>query len=361
MGVEPQDINLPRMGASMGQDLTRDLAPDIPRRPPWRRIILTGLVVVGLTVLVLLFRDRIAGLWQGANEGDNRLVPGALDDYIPEDSEAVLAIDVKSLRAAPVVQQYFLTSLRQIVGDTQETFAWIEMLGVNPLEDVDTLLVSFAPGSGGQPLWLARGRLDRSRFQTGPDKLQRDKLSSFHVWKYSDRKTRRQTLLAPAGDALVVSDTPARVQAALRQASDPQAANVRDATLRDQLAQVDRRSSLWFAASFKDLGAVARIDNFWLEKILRPLFRYAESVRGHIACAEDLRAALHFHSATEENAVKLQEDLNNLCGVAAGAQLFVGRHKELLPLLRLLATGETNRDGLNVSLRCRVTAEQLGQ
>jgi hypothetical protein len=341
----------------MGQDLTHD----IPRRPPWRRIVLTGLVLAGLVLLGLLFRERLTGLWHGEMEGDNHLVPGALDNYIPEDSEAVLAIDVRSLREAPIVQQHFLTSLGQIVRDSQETFRWIELLGVNPLEDVDSLLISFAPGSGGQPLWLARGRLDPTRFQVGPDRLQRDALGSFRVWKYSDRKTKRQTVLAPAGDALLVSDTPARVLAALRQASEPQTTHVRDATLRDQLAQVDRHSSLWFAASFKDLGTVARIDHFWLEKLLRPLFRYAESVRGHIACSEDLRAELHFHSATEENAVKLQEDLNNLCGVAAGAPLLLGRRKELLPLFRLLATGETSRDGLNVSLRCRVTAEQLGE
>lgn len=346
--------------ANMGQDRAPE-AKASGRLP--RRMLLAFCLAAVLVVLLLVFfgRDWIPGPWRSDAGVENPFPAGALTDYIPEDSEAVLSVNVRSLREGSISPRYLMPSLRSIVGESDEAFFWFELLGADALEDVDALMVSFAPGSDGQPLWVGRGRFERSRFQVGPDRLRAENIDHFRVWKNIDRETNRATLLAPVGDAVVVSDTPARVLAALRQAGDPRPVQVRDVTLRQQLAEVDRRANLWFAASLKGLGPVARIDNFWLEKFLRPLLRYADSVRGTIVCAEELRAELLFHSANEDNATKLEEDLKNICGVAAGAPLLLIRHKSLLPLFRLLASGETTREGLNVSLRCRLTAEQLGE
>ena len=359
------DEHSPPPIASMGQVSAPDANASsgrLPRRRTRRTLLAVGLAGVVVVALLGFFgRDWIPGPWRSDAGLENPFPPGTLADYIPEDSEAVVSVNVRSLRETLIGQRYLMPSLGSIVRRSDEAFFWIELLGADALEDVDSLMVSFAPGSDGQPLWLARGRFDRSRFQVGPDKLRGETIDRFHVWKYIDRETNRPTLLAPVGDAFVICATPARVRAALRQASDARPVPVRDAALRPQLAEVDRQPSVWFAASLKDLGPVARIDNFWLEKLLRPLFRYADTVRGHIICAEELRAELHFHSTSEENASKLEEDLKNICGVAAGAPLLLGRHKALLPLFRLLASGETTRERANVCLRCRLTAEQLGE
>src|SRR6185437_5551269 len=132
--------------------------------------------------------------------------------------------------------------------------------GINPLEDVDSIQMSFAPGVGGQPLWLIRGRVDRSRMQMGPDKLHETSLDRFRVWEYADRQANRTTLLASVGDMLVVSESRGRLLAALKHASDPRPSTVRDATLREMLAKVDRRQSLWLAVSIKSLGSLAADD-----------------------------------------------------------------------------------------------------
>jgi hypothetical protein len=354
----------PPLIANVGQDRAADAKSSgrLQGRRPRRTLLAVSLAGVVVAVLLGFFgRDWIPSVWRSDSAVENPFPPGTLADYIPQDSEAVLFVNLRSLREAPIGPRYLMPSLRSIVRQSDDAFFWTALLGADALEDVDTLMVSFAPASDGQPLWLARGRFDRSRFQVGPDSLRGETIDRFRVWKCIDRQTNQPTLLAPVGDAFVVSDTPDRVLAALRQASDPRPVQVRDVTLRQQLSEVDRRANVWFAASLKGLGPVARIDNFWLEKILRPLLRYADSARGHIACAEELRAELHFHSASEENAAKLEEDLKNICGVAAGAPLLLSRHKALLPLFRLLASGETTREGPNVSLRCRLTAEQLSE
>ncbi|HWG45335.1 MAG TPA: hypothetical protein VN688_21405 [Gemmataceae bacterium] len=344
----------------MGNDNINNTTPSdgIFRRRSWRLFWLVGVAGAALALLLgFLFRDWLPGSWRSDDALDDPFPAGALADYVPEDSEAMLTVNLRTLLESPVGQR-MKPSLQQLVQRGERQFRWMDLLGIKPFDDLDSLQISFAPGSGGQPLWLARGRLDRSRFQIGPDKLQTKTIEHFRVWEYADRQRNQTTLLAPVGDALVVSDTPSRVLAALHQASHPRSVVIRDVTLRELLAKVDRRQSLWLAASFKQLGPVARIDNVLLEMILRPLFTHADSVHGGLTCAEDIRAELHFHTPTEESAAKLEEDLNAICGSAEGVSLFV--RKELLPLLHLLSSGQTSREGKTVSLRCRLAADQFG-
>ncbi|HEY7425499.1 MAG TPA: hypothetical protein VH682_14810 [Gemmataceae bacterium] len=340
----------------MGDDKSNECAratDAVPRRR-WRTCLLAAAFGVGLVLLLgVLFRDRILGPWRSE---DKPFPPGVLADYVPADSEAVVAVNVRSLLESPAGRQ-LAPSLRQLVRQGERRFRWMGLLGIKPFDDLDSLQISFAPGSGGQPLWLARGRLDHSRFQIGPDKLQQKNVEHFRVLEYTDRSSKRTTLLAPVGDALVISDTAARVLAALKQARDPQPITVRNATLRELLQKVNRRQSLWLAASTENFGLLGEVDDFVLKLILRPLLAHTESVYGGIACEEDLRAELHFRTATEESAAKLEADLQ---AVRDLSRLLGGQGgKELRPLLQLLGTGQISREGQNVLLHCRLVADQL--
>jgi hypothetical protein len=344
----------------MGDDSTLDRGSH--RRHPGRGIGIIGAVVVLFALIVgIFFRDWIPGPWHSSGVLNTQLPADALADYLPEDSEAVLMVNLHPALESPAGRQ-LAPSLKQLLGQAERRARWIDLAGIKSLDDVDSLQVSFAPSSGGEPLWLVRGRLDPGRFQTGPDKLQARTFDHFRVWEHADRASKRMTLLAPAGDTLVVSDSPARVLMALSQARDPHPLTIKDAALRELLQKVDRRQSLWFAASFQKTGAVARIDHFLLEMILRPVLTHAESLHGGLDCGEELRADLHFSTATEDNAARLETDLRHICNVAqevseGGALLL--RQKELVPLVRLLGTGQTSREGKSVRLRCRLTADQL--
>jgi len=346
----------------MGDELTSDRGP--LRHRPRRTFVLAGAIALGLALLGgIFFRHQIPGPWGTEGMLNERLAPDALADYIPEDSEAVLVAHPRAALGSPMGQR-LAPSLSQLLGQADRSFRWIALLGIKSFDDLDYLQVSFAPSHGGQPLWLARGRLDPARFQTGPDKLQAKTFDHFRVWEYADRPAKRVTLLAVLGDTLVVSDTPARVHAALAQAREPHPITIGDAKLRELLQTVDRRQSLWFAASFRKLGAVARIDHFLLEMILRPVLTHVESLYGGVDCGEDVRAELHFQTATPDNAVKLETDLQHICNVAqelSQGDALLLRQKELVPLVRLLGSGQTSREDKTVLLRCRLTVDQRNE
>ncbi len=165
-------------------------------------------------------------------------------------------------------------------------------------------------------------------------------------------------MLALVGDTLVVSKARGRVEAALKQAKDPQPLPVRDGTLGQLLMKLDRRQTPWLAAAIKHVGPMSEIDNYLLKMILRPLVAHAQSAYGGITCGENLEAELHLSTIKEEDAIQLESDLKSICEAAPGLAL-LGRKNELLPLIRLLAVGKTQREGNSVSLRCRLTTDQL--
>jgi hypothetical protein len=347
----------------MGDNRTDDPPPSggVFRRR-WRIFLIAGLTGAGLALLLgILFRDWIFGPWRSNDALDNHFPAGALADYVPEDSEAVVAVNLRTALESPAGRRLLAPSLKQLLADSEDRNHWIELLGINPLDDVDYLQFSFAPGKGGQPLWLARGRPDRSRFRIGPDLLRKKTVDHFRVLEYTDRQTNRKTTLAPMGDTLVASDTPARVMAALNRAGESSPGVVRDAKLRELLKKVDRRQSIWGVAVFKGLDLGSGIDNFFLRAALRPLFEHADRVYGGLTFGDDVRAELHLHTSSEESAVKLENDLKSFCELAQTAPRLMRLQKEILPLVRLLSVGQTSREGQSVSLRCRLTADQLGE
>jgi hypothetical protein len=332
----------------------------IPRRRPRRLLLVAGTTGACVTVLIVI----VVCTWllctgrDGDDDLSNHVPAGVLADYVPEDSAAVLAVDVRQVRETPMGRQYLWPTMQQLARQIQWRLPWLKLVGIDILDDSNTLRVSFASKGSGEPILLARGQFDRSRLQIGPDKLQERTLDHFRIWEFREPDAKQTTLIAPVADMLVVSETRNRVQAALKHASDPQPIRVRDATLRQILAKVDRRQSLWLAASMKKLASISEIDNYLLKMVLRPLVARAESVYGGITCDEDLQAELHFSSATEADASQLEADLRSICEAAPGITL-LGRKNELLPLLQLLAAGQINREGKTIRFRCRLTADQV--
>lgn len=342
----------------MGHKNTNDFPLATEGMATWRRRRWMGLVAVGAVLVLLLlflFRDWLSNFWPGE---DDSFPPGVLADYVPEDSQALLFMDARALRDSPMGRQRLEPLLQKGLQRAGQELRWMELFGINPLADLDTILISFSPSSGAQPLSLLRGRFDRSRLQQGPDKLHATKIDHLRVWEYTDRAAKETTLLALLGDMLVVGETRDRVAAALRQARAPHPLTVRDATLRQALAEVDRRQTVWLAASKESLAPLDEIKELAL---LRPLWGHMQSIYGGIICGDDVRAEFHFEAATEEEAIRLETTLQNLREAAPGAAFLLRRQKEWLPLLRLLAVSTIVREGKSIRLRSRLAADQWGE
>ena len=122
---------------------------------------------------------------------------------------------------------------------------------------------------------------------------------------------------------------------------------------------MDRDQAVWLAVSFQKLGPIPRLNDFGLETVLRPVLRHAESVQGGVRFGDEVRAEFVFRAPTEADASELDQDIQAACEIAQGAHLLPGVDPAPLPLLRLLGTGTTRRDGRTVTLRCAASADRL--
>jgi hypothetical protein len=324
------------------------------RSRSWPIYLLASFVIAAFVLgLAWQLADHIPGWSHSADTLD--VSADALEDYIPEDSAAVLALNLRQMREALPAQRDLQALLDQLQRRARSHWAWLDLLRLDPLTDLDRLRISFAHGHASQPLWLARGRFDRARFRIGPGLLQQHAVDHATLYQYDNRADGTATTIAPVADMLVGSDAAEQVLTALVAARQPKAEPLQDETLRQLLCQVDRSQTLWLAVSLRKLGPVPRMGSVGLELVLRPILTNASSIEGGITCGDELQAGFHFQADTDEGASKLEDILRSICEVAQNIPQLPGLDKEFVPLFRLLASGQVRRDKLTVSLRCRQT------
>lgn len=285
---------------------------------------------------------------------------GALEGYIPPGAAGVLAADLQQMRESPVVRDHLMGSMKKILERAEGQEKWITLVGADPVKDLDALQVAIFPGGSGRaPLWLARGRFDSSRFQTGPGKLQAKVADGYRVYEHR-QAGQPVTYLAPAGDFLVISQDRAAVQTALNHAAGKAEAGAPDPALQKLLEKVNRKKSMWLAVAFDKVGRVGELQNLTLDKVLRPVFEHAQAVYGGINCGKDLTADFHMPCRDGAGAQNVEGALNSSIDVAKGAALLsFGSGTDLQPVIALIASGQVSREGTTVRLQCNVPADRL--
>ena len=334
-------------------------------------------VLVGVTVLGLL----LAAAWYWWFRSHQRAVafaPGALAEYWPENAGGVLTLNLRQMLDSPAGRQYLRGRFRQIIRRGEATHPWMALLGIDPVQDLDQVQVIYCAGDLGRPLWLLRGRISPERFQVGPGKLTESTAGRFRLYESraepphpplsplegGEGEGGPGTTLALAGDTLVVCNDRGRVLAALGHAAGQRPTPPPDPKLVQLLQQVDQKQSLWAAVDLGKLGPSGKPPLYAIQLILGPVLRHAQSIRGGLTVAEDVRGDFTFHTRDEDAAQTLERSLINARDVAKGA-LELGFmqtiEKDLLPLVKLLSTAQASREDTTVRLRCELPAEQLGE
>ena len=287
--------------------------------------------------------------WRGAL--NDSLPPGALDDYLPRDTAAVIGLDLKDLRDKGLLEKPLGKALHDAL-TTEDVGLPFALLGVDPAADIDGLQLAFSAGDQIRPLVLLRGRFDRARFQTGPGQLEELREDGFRLYRYTGAG--RNTTLALAGDTLVVSVVRPRVLAALSHAARTGPAGLDDDRLKEILDKVDRTKAIWLAADLKRLGRPPPMALG--EAQLRPVFDLAASAAGGLTYGDQLLVELVFVGRGKVQAEKLEEHSNDVVTLLRSARdlhLPLPIPTEYRPLFLLFAGAKVERQGDTVTLRSR--------
>jgi hypothetical protein len=291
-------------------------------------------------------------LWYRYGRGalNDSLPAGALDDYLPRDTAAVIGLDLKGLRDNGLLEKPLGKALHDAL--TKEDLGLpFGLLGVEPVADIDGVRLAFSAGDQSRPLVLLRGRFDRARFRTGPGQLEELRQDGFRLYRHKDAG--RDTTLALAGDTLVVSLVRSRVLAALSHAAGAGPVALDDGRLKEVLATVDRKQAIWLAADLVKLG-LPQLSFGTAE--LRPVFELAASAQGGMNYGDELRVELIFQGRGTAESNKLEEHLRGVVKVLVlvrDVQIPLPIPAEWRPLFMLFADAEIERHGDTVTLHAR--------
>jgi hypothetical protein len=260
------------------------------------------------------------------------------------------------VRQSPAGRKRLEPLLQAAVGEGRQRFGWIDLLGARLPDELHWLQLSVGRSGLEQPLWLAGGPWGAGRLQVGPGKLQKEREQGFPVTTFQDPRSNQVTTLAPAGPTLVASVDREQVITCLRQAVEPGSVRLQDATLAELWQRGKRKQTLWLAADLPALQLSTHVRGNRLLKGLLVRFQQARSVEGGLVSGDDVQAELHFQTADEDGARLLEREIQDAC-LAAPLLRLVKMDRRLLPLVDLLASGKTSRQGTVVTLTSRLPAE----
>lgn len=114
-----------------------------------------------------------------------------LDKLLLDDTDSVAVVNVKQILAAAPVQKHYKDLLPQLVAANAEVERTLKALGLDPLKDIDRVVLaqgqgSFKEGKQGEkdrfgPLVLLEGRFDPARFQAFAEQAVKVSPQTFRV------------------------------------------------------------------------------------------------------------------------------------------------------------------------------------
>ena len=260
-------------------------------------------VILPLLLLSILAAGILLWFFYWGNPFTDSFSPGALHDYLPSDTAAVIAIDVKQWRDKGLLNQPLGEALVSILTKPDLGLP-LSLANIDSRTDLDEVRLAFSPRDLGRPLVLLRGRFDRARFQTGPGQLQEIKENGFRLYHHQDAD--RNVTLALAGDTLIASVARPRVLDALHHAKG-RPSSLGSPRMTALLQNVNRSSAAWVAAEVHKLGKPS--SNALLQPFVSAVFEDAETVRGEVSGSHGLAVDLLFECPNEPKCAKLTATL----------------------------------------------------
>ena len=108
---------------------------------------------------------------------------------LPSNASAVLTVNLKQLLHAPAIKQHGLSSLRQVLKNTETIHAALTAFGLDPLHDLDRLTIAMVPsGKKDAVVAILRGRFDTARFHLAAKQLVKENADRLSIHQKDDLK-----------------------------------------------------------------------------------------------------------------------------------------------------------------------------
>lgn len=238
-----------------------------------------------------------------------------IEKLLPDDTTAVLTINVGQILDSAVVKKYVLPDIEAKVNT--EVGKVVRLLGLNPVKEISA--VTFAsPGGSDQNKWLGvvSGSFDPGRIQSAVDQFSKGRPDAVAVHRqgevriYEDLSNKDDQSSWPKYFALldrhtlVASPNKDYVTGAVARAAGKQESKL-DAGLRALLAKQDPKQSLWLAAVASKEMRQQLAKNGGAKDFADKI----QSLSGGVTLAEDVRLNLRVQTSDPNAARQVRQSL----------------------------------------------------
>jgi hypothetical protein len=295
-----------------------------------------------------------------------------VDKLLPNDTETVVAVNVKQILDSPLAKKLPLDKVKEAVKGQEDLQKTLTDLGFDPFKDLESI-VAASPG-GNDPergLIIVRGKFDMAKFQAKAEEVAKDMKDKLKILEVPDGlggKTKLyevanqqgmpdKVYVAFAGkDAIVASPGKDYVLDAIDKQAGRKKTELKSKELKDLLGRVDAKYSIWTAV----LGSTLQNSPLAQEDSAKEIVNKVQDVIAGVAIDKDLKVEVGITAKSTQDAkdleAKVKEGLNQALGILA---LLAGNEKKLEPLIDVLKMVKPSLKDKTVTVQLKIDGEDI--
>ncbi len=279
-----------------------------------------------------------------------------VDQYLPNNSEVVVSINVAQLMGSQLGKKYFAGAFEQMLKENAQAQAVLKEVGLDPTKDVTRVTWAATTALPDSGLVIVSGKFNREKIAAIAAKAAADQKDKIKIHTNGGQTiyetlddSQKSTFLAFASDsAMILSPVRELVSDALANSKVGQPSK----ELAALIAKGDAKQSAWLAALPLVLAKVPVDD-----PKQKAAMKNVEGITGALTVDTDARLELSLLTKDAQSATVLQKMIGDFVNLG---KLFVPTDKpDLAPVVDLLNSIRTAAKARSVSLTAQMTGSQI--
>jgi hypothetical protein len=303
-----------------------------------------------------------------------------VDKYLPEDTEAVLTINVRQILDAPFIKKDAFADLHKALEDRGGNLKHLKDLDLDPQKDLDSIVVTNSNGDPDRSLLIVHGRFEVTRFEAKAAEIAKAQPEQWSVTTIPDGTGGQYKVLKsskwydfsgvkptlknkPAYIALldkrvlVASPSKDLVIDALDKAKGRKKPALKSKELGGLLEKANGKQSLWIAVLPSALGKILPLDD---DSSIRDELQKIDAISGGFTIDDEVKLEIALAVKDGDTARELTTEINEGLNIALTLVALASHEKkELEPALDALKSLRATAKGNTIILKGAVTMEMI--
>jgi hypothetical protein len=283
---------------------------------------------------------------------------------LPDDTEMVMAVNIRQILDSAVVKKYGLEKLKDALDSQGDVKEYLKDMGLDPFKDIDSIIVgSSGNGESEKHLAMVTGRFDPAKLEAKAKEIAKDRSEMIKVDKIGKHTVFEisvpnspQSMFACAvsKNLILAASSKASLEEGLEKHAGTKTTKLKNKQLQEVVSKMDEKQSLWFVVPASSFPAELLNGNEDAKKIVDNI----EVVTAGMTLSDKLVIQAGIITKDAESAKSLQKKLKQWINMAQG---FLALNDQTAPIAEAIGKIKTTANDKTISLEGELSAEVLEQ